>query len=291
MGHIQATGIDDRGRKQYVYHRSGANGATRRSSTRWSSFARCLPKLRRRVKRDLRRHELDRARARLRRELLDRGFFRIGARTRRVDDSYGLATMRKEHVTLVRARPPPLRVPGEERQGAGAVDRRSRGLRHRPDAQAAPWRRRRLLAYKAAGAGSTSAPRTSTDTSRRPPRGFLSEGLPHVERDGARGDGARGVRTGREGVEDRGNRAVTRAVKEVATTSETRRPCAAPPHRPRVFDRSDAGLTISGALHELGEEPDLASIHGAVEKAVLDWSPRTRGRPHRAVEEIEALAA
>ena len=61
---------------------------------------------------------------------------------------------------------------------------------------------------------------------------------------------------------------------------------------PRVFDRFDAGLTISGVLHELGEEPDLASIHGAAEEAVLDLIADDEDSDHvEAVDELEKLAA
>ena len=88
-------------------------------------------------------------------------------------------------------------------------------------------------------------------------------------------------------------RAVTRAVKEVAHyLGNTPTVCRASYIDPRVFDRFDSGLIISGALPDLGEEPDLASIHGRAEKAVLeliaedDDSPRIEG-----VEELETLAA
>jgi DNA topoisomerase IB len=88
-------------------------------------------------------------------------------------------------------------------------------------------------------------------------------------------------------------RAVTRAIQEVAHyLGNTPAVCRASYIDPRVFDRFDAGLTISGALPDLGEEPDLASIHGRIEEAVLELiaedeeSPRIEG-----VGELEALAA
>jgi DNA topoisomerase I len=79
MGHIQATGIDDRGRKQYIYHRKWRERRDQEKFDAMVHFAHCLPKLRRRITRDLRRDELDQRRAlACAVRLLDRGFFRIG---------------------------------------------------------------------------------------------------------------------------------------------------------------------------------------------------------------------
>jgi DNA topoisomerase IB len=99
-GHIQATGIDDAGRKQYRYHDAWR---TRRDATKFDDmldFARALPRLRRRVARDLRRPQIDLARANACAvRLLDVGFFRIGSDVYADDNaSYGLTTLRREHV-------------------------------------------------------------------------------------------------------------------------------------------------------------------------------------------------
>src|SRR4051812_23816421 len=104
-GHIQATGIDQRGRKQYLYH---ADWRRRRDQEKFDEmvrFARALPALRERVESDLGDRDADdvskdRVLAAAVR-LLDRGFFRIGSEDYAVEnDTYGLATMRKEHVIL-----------------------------------------------------------------------------------------------------------------------------------------------------------------------------------------------
>jgi DNA topoisomerase-1 len=61
-GHLQATGRDDRGRKQYRYH---AGWTATRDEEKFSTlpeFARALPKLREQVDRDLRRHAMPRER-------------------------------------------------------------------------------------------------------------------------------------------------------------------------------------------------------------------------------------
>src|SRR3954452_728613 len=102
-GHIQATGVDGRGRKQYLYHRKWRERRDQQKFDDMLRFARALPRMRARVERDLEdSDELDRDRvlaAAVR--LLDRGFFRIGSEDYAVEnETYGLATMRKDHVSL-----------------------------------------------------------------------------------------------------------------------------------------------------------------------------------------------
>src|SRR4051812_6026578 len=99
-GHIQATGIDAAGRKQYRYHDAWR---VRRDAEKFDEmlrFARSLPKLRERVDKDLMSsQQLTRERVlACAVRLLDRGFFRIG--TEDYTTSFGLATMRKEHVKI-----------------------------------------------------------------------------------------------------------------------------------------------------------------------------------------------
>jgi DNA topoisomerase I len=99
LGHLQATGVDAAGRKQYRYHDQWRAGRDREKFDSMLEFGRALPKVRRRVRRDLRGDELDRPRVlacALR--LLDLGFFRIGSEE--YEDSYGLATMLRRHVTI-----------------------------------------------------------------------------------------------------------------------------------------------------------------------------------------------
>jgi DNA topoisomerase-1 len=100
LGHLQATGIDAAGRKQYLYHQLWRERRDRAKFDRMIRFAHALPRLRRRVTADLDRAEPTRDRVlagALR--LLDIGLFRIGS------DEYadsggglGLTTIRKEHV-------------------------------------------------------------------------------------------------------------------------------------------------------------------------------------------------
>src|SRR3954451_413485 len=52
-GHIQATGVDDRGRKQYLYHQRWRERRDQEKFDDMVEFAKALPKLRRRVARDI----------------------------------------------------------------------------------------------------------------------------------------------------------------------------------------------------------------------------------------------
>jgi DNA topoisomerase I len=99
-GHIQATGRDARGRKQYRYH---ADYRSRRDASKYAGlreFGAALPKLRRRVEKDLRRRKLGRETvlaAVVR--LLDQEHIRVGNEEYARDNaSYGATTLRDRHV-------------------------------------------------------------------------------------------------------------------------------------------------------------------------------------------------
>jgi DNA topoisomerase I len=101
-GHLQATGIDAAGRKQYLYHPRWRERRDQQKFDKVLDFARTLPRLRRVIRKDLARDELERRQVlacALR--LLDRGFFRIGSEDyAEQNDSYGLATILKSHVSI-----------------------------------------------------------------------------------------------------------------------------------------------------------------------------------------------
>src|SRR5918911_4049459 len=102
MGHIQATGVDARGRKQYRYHDRWRERRAQQKFDEMTDFARALPGMRRRVARDLAGDGITRERVlACAVRLLDRGFFRVGGEDYAVtNNSYGLATMLKKHVRL-----------------------------------------------------------------------------------------------------------------------------------------------------------------------------------------------
>jgi len=105
FGHIQATGYDEAGRKQYLYHERWQQRQAERKFELVREFALALPKLRRAVTVDLRREGMPRERAlACAVRLLDLGFFRVGGEVYASEnESFGLATVRREHVTIKRA--------------------------------------------------------------------------------------------------------------------------------------------------------------------------------------------
>jgi DNA topoisomerase-1 len=104
FGHIQATGYDEAGRKQYLYHERWQQRQTERKFELVREFATKLPKLRRAVTADLRRQGMPRERAlACAIRLLDLGFFRVGSEVyAEENESFGLATVRREHVTIAK---------------------------------------------------------------------------------------------------------------------------------------------------------------------------------------------
>jgi len=102
-GHIQATGYDVKGRRQYRYHDQWRARRDREKHDRVLELARALPRLRERLARDLAGKGVGRDRvlaAAVR--LLELGLFRVGGEAYVEDGSYGLATVRKGHVRAVK---------------------------------------------------------------------------------------------------------------------------------------------------------------------------------------------
>ncbi|TMK19045.1 MAG: DNA topoisomerase IB [Actinobacteria bacterium] len=104
-GHLQATGTDDAGRRQYLYHPEWRRQRDREKFERIESFAEALPSLRARIDADLQRRGYPRERVlACAVRLLDRGLFRVGGEDYADNGSYGLATLRREHVVVGRDR-------------------------------------------------------------------------------------------------------------------------------------------------------------------------------------------
>jgi DNA topoisomerase IB len=101
-GHIQAVGTDDAGRRQYLYHEQWRLKRDKSKHDRVLEVAAKLPLARRRVAKHLRLEGMPYERALgTAFRLLDLGFFRIGGEAyAEANQSYGLATIQKEHVTL-----------------------------------------------------------------------------------------------------------------------------------------------------------------------------------------------
>jgi DNA topoisomerase-1 len=100
--HIQATGRDARGRKQYRYHERWKAARAEGKFDRMIAFGRALPKLRRRLDADLRKRGLPREKvlaAVVR--MLELTLIRVGNdEYARSNKSFGLTTLRKRHVEL-----------------------------------------------------------------------------------------------------------------------------------------------------------------------------------------------
>ncbi len=276
-GHLQATGTDAAGRKQYRYHDAWRARRDQEKFDDMVRFAKVLPKLRDRVEADLGDcKELDRAcvlACAVR--LLERGFFRIGSEEYAVENaSYGLATMRKSHVTIDDDGLMVFDYPAKsgQRRHQGVIDERVSTI-------VAALKRRRgggqdLLAYK----------------ERRRWRDVRSEDINGYLKEATGGDfSAKDFRTWNAtalaavalavsghaaGSVSARKRAMTRAVKEVASyLGNTPAVCRASYIDPRVFDAYRAGLTIRPALERvaLAVEPGELPIHQPLlERAVLD---------------------
>lgn len=101
-GHLQATGIDARGRKQYRYHPRWRCVRDAHKFERMVAFGRALPRLRRRIARDLKLPAMPREKvlATIVR-LLESTLIRVGnVEYARTNGSYGLTTLRSRHVKL-----------------------------------------------------------------------------------------------------------------------------------------------------------------------------------------------
>jgi DNA topoisomerase IB len=250
-------------------------------------FARILPRIRRVAGKHLKLKGMPRERVlACAVRLLDRGFFRIGTEDyAEQNKTYGLATMRKRHVTLG---PDGLITfdyvaKGGKRHLQSLVDRDVYRV-------VEALKRRRsgleLLAYRNG--------RTWVDVRSDDINAYIKE----VSRDGY---SAKDFRTWNATViaavalavsgkahasKTARKRAIARAVSEVAHyLGNTPVVCRASYIDPRVFDRFNDGITIAGALDRLGEGIDLGqpSFQGAIEEAVLDLIEE---EPSYAIEKV-----
>ena len=101
-GHVQATGRDQRGRKQYRYHPRWREVRDEAKYGKLLVFAKALPLIRARVEEDLKRRGLPRERvlAAIVR-LMELTFFRVGnVEYAKANKSFGLTTLRDRHVAI-----------------------------------------------------------------------------------------------------------------------------------------------------------------------------------------------
>ena len=293
MGHIQATGTDAAGRKQYRYHDRWRERRDREKFESMVRFAQSLPKLRERVAGDLALEGMpkDKALACAVR-LMDRGFFRIGSEDyAEENDTYGIATMGKRHVTVA--------------DDEITFDYEAKGRQRRIQAIGDPvaaevvhaLKKRRgggeeLLAYKANGRWSDVRSPDINEYVK------AAAGAEFSAKDFRTWGGtvlaARALAVSAviaaEGTKSARKRAKTRAIKEVAGSLGNTPAVARTSYiDPRIFDRFDGGLTISGVLPEVGEDgAGRAHAQRVVEEGVLDLL--ARDRDSSAVEKADQLA-
>jgi DNA topoisomerase-1 len=294
-GHIQATGTDVAGRRQYRYHDDWRRNRDRAKHERMLDFAAVLPDARERMMADLRRPQPDRQRALgLAARLLDLGFFRIGSEEyAETNKSYGLATMLREHVTCSK--------------GIVTFDYIAKSGKHRVQSLADDdvcslvnsLKRRRgggeeLLAYRTRNGWVDIKSHDINDYLRDITGGEFT---------------AKDFRTWHATVlcavalavsdvvpasESARKRAVARAVKEVAHyLGNTPTVCRASYIDPRVIDLYNDGVTIRGDLDQLGDGATFGglSTQGAIESAVLRMLREPEAARRRAGKRTLAVAA
>ncbi|HKK40078.1 MAG TPA: hypothetical protein VJ949_11715, partial [Cryomorphaceae bacterium] len=99
-GHLQVTGVDDAGRKQYIYHPEWEVYSSQKKYDRLIDFGNQLPDIRRRYREDLEREKWDKPKVlALATALLDELYLRVGNdRYTEQNSSYGLTTLRRKHL-------------------------------------------------------------------------------------------------------------------------------------------------------------------------------------------------
>ncbi len=289
MGHIQATGLDARGRKQYRYHDRWRERRDRQKFDAMVDFARSLPRLREQVDSDLRRRKISRERVlACAVRLLDRGFFRIGSEDyAEENETYGVATMRKRHVAI---------------EGKTLVfDYEAKGGKRRVQTIIDPKLSRlvKTLRERRGGGHELLAYRNGSqwrDIRSPEINDYIKDviGEQHSAKDFRTWNAtvlaavvlAASARERDMSTKGGRNRAKRDAVKQVSLyLGNTPAVCRASYIDPRVFDRFDGGLTVGGVFERLPEDPaDWPEIQRPIEEAVLDLIDRRESSP--AIERV-----
>jgi len=273
LGHIQAVGTDAAGRRQYRYHDVWRERRDRSKHERMEAFARRLPEFRSTISHDLGRRGFPRERAlACAARLLDQAFFRVGGESyAEQNGSYGLATIRRDHVHVrgalitfdYTAKGGIRRI---QRVGDAELAKVVRALQRRDDDGP------ELLAYKegalwrdirSADINEYLKQHAGDDVSAKDFRTWHATVLAAVFLAGK--DVEATTHTSRK-------RLASTAIKEVASfLGNTPAVCRASYVDPRVIDRFMGGETIASDLLELGTD-DLAdpSVQAKIEAAVLE---------------------
>src|SRR3984957_11127337 len=280
-GHLQATGLDAASRKQYLYHEGWRAHRDRLKLDAMLAFGEALPGLRRRIRRELALGQTG-ARKRLTVKdltqervlacavrLLDLGFFRIGSEDyAERNESYGLTTMLREHVTIGE-REVIFNFPAKSGQ------RRVQAIAD-PQALAmlAALKRRRtgsqLLAYRAAvGWRELTAEEVNAYLKRK-------SGGPFPAKDFRTWNATVLAAVALAGANDACSHAARERERKQALKTDAAylgnppAVCRASYVDPRVIDRFHAGVTIAPAIGEGGPDLGQARVRAGVENAILD---------------------
>ena len=273
-GHIQATGVDGRGRTQYRYHDRWRLRRDREKFDHMLTFAAALPDIREQCLQLLAPDGLSRDRVlACAVRLLDLGFFRIGTEGYAEENqTYGLATIRRKHVTLADGLVTfDFVAKGGKRRIQSVVDPEVCAV-----VQALKERQRggyELLAYQDQVGGWCDVKSADINA-------FIKEisGAEFTAKDFRTWNATVLAAVALAvSVEARSptaqKRAVARAMTEVAhhlgnTPAVVRKSYV----DPRVVDRYLGGVTIAPAIHALGDGTEFGQLatQGAIEAAVLD---------------------
>ncbi|MEI9807018.1 MAG: DNA topoisomerase IB [Bacteroidota bacterium] len=101
-GHIQATGLDLRNRKQYRYHAQWSSLRTETKFHHLYEFGKLLPKLRKKIKTDIRSKKLTQQKVLAAAiELMQKTYIRVGNESyEKENGSYGLTTLKDRHISF-----------------------------------------------------------------------------------------------------------------------------------------------------------------------------------------------
>jgi DNA topoisomerase IB len=273
-GHIQATGTDAAGRRQYLYHEAWRLARDRDKHERMLTFAKALPAARKRIAVDLVRPKPDKRRiSAAAARLLDLGFFRIGGEEYAdTNGSFGLATLLTEHVTV-------------GRDGTMTFDYIAKGGQRRVLSLGEPELYRVIATLKRRTDDSNELLAYKTRTGWHDLKSTdINDYLAEIMGENFTAKDFRtwhatvlcavglAVSTHAPTSEPARKRAVARAVKETAFyLGNTPAVCRNSYIDPRVIDRYNDGRTVRGTLDRLGADTDEGELatQGPIEAAVL----------------------
>jgi DNA topoisomerase IB len=281
LGHLQATGIDAAGRKQYLYHPRWRERRDREKFARMERFAQALPRLRHQIKADIAADEdlpgtdtpsrIAVLACAVR--LLDVGLFRIGSEQYADEDhGVGLATVRREHVTVrdgeeivfdYPAKAGVRRVQVIKDPVSGELVRTLRRRRGGPPELLAYRHSRRWSPLRSSEINDYLKDHLGDEFSAKDFRTWNATVLAAVSL--ASEDGLGASKAARK-------RAMDRAVAGVAELLGNTRAVARRAYiDPRVFDRYLSGWTIAAGLKRIGDlHPGDDRARSRLEAAVLD---------------------